>query len=184
MLCGCAFQHNKFKIMKRQNFVIAFALLFLISSILGCGKILNTYDPYPKDEVLQNNFYANKEDFDELVRLFQEDSSIFCINSQDEVVDFDKNKTNIASSRLDEYKRLFSKLHIQQINRSKFDQHISLRVWGIPNFLFRGKSKYYVFMETPPKNLESFLDDIYESGRDSNDFKKIEENWYLYLDVW
>ena len=145
---------------------------------------MNVAIPYPKDEVLQDNFHANRKEFDELIKCFREDSNILYINLQNEVVDFDRNKISIAAPRLDEYKRLFSKLNIQQINRNQFDQNIFLRVWAIPNYLFRGKSKYYVFTETPPKNLENSLDDIYESGSDSNDFKKIEGNWYLYLDVW
>jgi hypothetical protein len=150
----------------------------------GCKKISGNLTTYPTDELLERSFYSNKEDFNRLIKNFQEDSSLFLVNQQGEVTDFSGNKTNLSTPRINEYKRLLTKLNVLQINRTDYDQSIFLQVWQIPNFFIGGKFKYYVFTETPPKDLQTSLDEIYKSGRDANEFKKIEGTWYLYLDVW
>ena len=168
---------------KRLKFILVLLLLSL-PLIFACRKISDNFVSYPTDEILEKNFHLNKVDFNKLIKKFQEDSNLLRVNEQDQVRDSLGNKANLSPSRLSEYKRLFSKLKVQQINRVEYDRSIFIRVWGIPNFFIGGKSKYCVFTETPPPNLETSLDDIYKSGRDANEFKRIGENWYLYLDVW
>lgn len=159
----------------KKSFYIFF--IFLLVFMSGCNT-------YPPDALLEQRFQANKEDFEKLVKMFQADSRLFQISLDKGALEsFDK-EAQIPEERLLEYKKILSKLGIEYIERYEKRQDIFLRVWSSPNLFIGGKSKYYVYDEKDVKNTVNSLDEIYRSGQEANEMKKIEGNWYLYLDVW
>jgi hypothetical protein len=156
-----------------------FILLFVF--VGGC----RTSEPYPTDEFLERQFFSNKADFEKLVQMFSEDSNLFKVDAEKGTIEWADNKGEPPKYRLIEYKKLLSKLNLKLILRYTNNKEIYLLTWHESNSFVGGKSKYFVFSENDGfANPKPSLDEIYKSGKDANDQRKIEGNWYLYLDVW
>lgn len=157
----------------------SFYLFFIFSLVFmgGCNA-------YPPDDLLERRFQENKADFEKLIKMFQEDSNLFQISLDKGALESFYKKAQISEERLLEYKKILSKLGIEYIERYEKRQDIFLRVWSSPSLFIGGKSKFYVYDEKEVKNTVDSLDEIYRSGQEANEMKKIKGNWYLYLDVW
>jgi len=68
--------------------------------------------PHPSDVVLEERLRSHQADFDNLVRMFEEDSDVVKITHKS--VFFDKSPIrNLPKGRLDEYRNLFKTLQLE-----------------------------------------------------------------------
>jgi hypothetical protein len=165
--------------------------LFFIGLISGCAKIHEIVSPYPPDEKLIKLLTDNKESFETLVKLFEEDADLLSVDAEgaDRVWRLGgREPGNLSEGRRRKYIDLMRALGVRSISRHieprPEDKSIFLQMWWVKNgpFLF-SKSKYLVYKENPEHLVES-LDPIYKSGRDASEFRRIDDDWSLYLDVW
>ena len=113
-------------------------LFFLLSFFNSC----NLKNPYPTDDALIRRFDSNKESFDKLVQMFQEDFNLLRINLKDNAWKSYEIRANLKEERLSEYKSLLTKLNIEQLERYENRKDIYFRVLANPNIFIGGKSKY------------------------------------------
>lgn len=166
--------------MTRTQFVYIFIIPFLILFIIG---LVYLHNPAPKDKELENRFFANRTDFEKLVCLVQADSNLKRFStSYDGQLDY-KSRSNLSEDRIKAYEELMGKLQIQEISRWDQGNTVYFQVWWTSHLVIGNKSKYYVYLENPPEKLVDSLD-IRVGNNDANDYKKIEANWYLHLDIW
>ena len=165
--------------MKSRRITFYF-FIFLLLFTSSCSY----QTPYPNDELLEQKFYANEPSFEKLIKMFEEDSTLFQVSLEKGAFESFEKIANLTENRLAEYNKILSKLDIEFIERYENQEDIYLKVWSNPNFFIGGKSKYYFYSERDITNTVNSLDEIYRNGRDANQMKKISGNWYLYLDVW
>jgi hypothetical protein len=136
---------------------------------------------------MQTMFATNKEDFELLVRMFEEDSNLRSYRLKGGAFRSIDEKADLPPDRDEQYRDLLIKLNLKWISRvivSGSHTDIHLQAWWVKNGWIQSKSKDFVYTKHAPLLVVDSLDEVYESGRDANHHKKIDENWYLYLDVW
>lgn len=173
--------------MKRSILLIP-ALILLLTT--GCKFFEELGNPYPTDAELEKRFNDNREAFDELVQMFKENAELWEIDADGKaLLDFGK-PTSLPQARADRYRELMKQTGILNINRlhpsvgQPPSPTIYMRVWLVPNMVIGTKSKLYVYKSWHQKNVVESLDKIYAGGDDAGHYKKINDDWSLFLDVW
>lgn len=168
------------------------SIVFVLATLLtpGCSFVAELADPYPTDAELEKRFKENREAFDELVQMFQENAELWQFDSDGKaLLDFNK-PASLPQTRTERYSELMKQTGILSINRNHSSEGepprpaIYMKVWQVPNMVIGTKSKLYVYKLGSGTNLVESLDKSYRSGQDANDSKKINEDWSLYLDIW
>ena len=157
------------------------ALLPCIFLLGGCSSTSG----YPPDHLLEARFRNHEAEFSRLLNIFKVDSHLFLVDSE-AAYSARNTRAVITEERLEEYQRLLSKLELDYIartNNHEGHEEISLRAWTRPHLLLGAKSKFYIYREIPPSPLVESLDGLV-GGTDAYAYKRIAENWYLFLDVW
>ena len=178
--------HSIVRIIMRKRHLIGagfFVIAFLGSTLL--------YDPrpHPSDEALINYFNNHRSDFDRLVSMALEDSSVRAIYSESVMLDDYKvwpatTSEGFSSDRWNEYRSVFarlSKYKIDCLTKKRDRIHIiasgdSSPLPGLDTIVI---VKGYVYAVEEPAPLVSSLD---EMGFDSTGtfFRRIDQHWYLY----
>ena len=170
-----------------NRFFTAFTILAIAFFVQGCASISVIFDPYPNDESMQATYISNKGDLDVLVKMFKEDSNLRLFSLEKGAVSASDQRLKLQAERESRYREILTKVGVSKIYRipeSDVHKDFYMQVWWIRNGWIQSKSKYFVYTENPPAGVVESLDDVYANGRDANDLKRIDENWYLYLDVW
>lgn len=174
--------------MRRLFIFNILVLFFLLLSSFSCSS-------YPSDKCLIENFDTNKSDFEKLVVMIQEDNQIISVMKNGEVLDirYQANNQILTKERLKEYQLLLNKINASEIriytdnkkDNSNFSS-ISIFAWDTRSWSIvgGGHSKSYSFQFEKPEKIVESLDEIKSRGGDASHYKKISENWYLYLDIW
>lgn len=169
------------------NILVLFLLLLLLTSF-GCSS-------YPSDKYLIENFNANREEFEKLLTMAQIDKQIISVKKNGEVLDinYKQNETLLSSERINEYTNLLNKINALEIQINTDNKKDSSNFSGISIFAWDtrswsivggGHSKSYTFQLEKPEQIVDSLDRLKSNGNDVVAYKKISENWYLYLDIW
>ena len=175
--------------MKRSS-IINLCIIFcvLICLLLGC----DTRNEHPKDNELMQNFQSHKDEFNQLLHMFQQDKSLGRVG-----IDFtrptsffekcggqsgwDGKVIEINEDRLLEYRKMFSNLNLDRgiegyCQKDQIFFYASSMGLGIS-----GSSKGYVYSKKDPSPI---IDDLDKFAADAKTefivFRKIEGNWYLY----
>lgn len=175
---------------------------YLIGSCLSLltlfgGIIFFSYKPLASDKKLTENFFKHRANFEEIVRMMNEDSNVTSIYKDFVLLDGYNNWTNdnqkgFSTKRWNEYKELFNQLGspcIHSISKDGEMLTISSASTDIsdnhPLLMSELESvvisKGYVYSLKEPAPLVESLD---EMGFDTNKtyYKNIGEHWYLYFD--
>jgi len=170
---------------KRAFHVVVFSVAFgfgLAGAYFIAPGLLSTV-AYPPDAELEKRFADRRPAFTRLLNLFQEDHHLSSVKNGVAWVDFDT-RAESSPGRLRSYDDLFKELGVSSIHRYARDGSIELRVWSSKSFFIGGKTKSYVYDPNYSGKVTPSLDDVYRSGIDANCFKSLDDNWYIYLDVW
>ncbi len=164
-----------------------FMIFTLCMWVSGCSTVNRIFNPYPSDASLQDLYELNREDFNAVTEMFSQDQHLWKVKADGTAwVDFQV-RGDLSQERKDEYIKLLSKLKIEEVNRhlsKKEDKSIWLKAWSIPGHFIGGWSKYYVCTDETPEPMVKSLDEVFQSYQDVGHFMKIDNRWYLYLDVW
>lgn len=155
-----------------------------------CGCSLVDGGLLPTDEQMKNVFSRNKDDFEKIVRMSNEDRRLTNVRYKFTVVDgkgssLDTGDAGITDERWREYKRLFKKIGLDSgILRGK-DGSVTFLASG-EGIAPSGIAKGYIFStsETPRGNFRCSSESLDLPERLTDIWfacKKIDENWYLFL---
>ena len=179
--------------MKKNDLI---KIIFLhLAIVLVFVLIDKTYFFFPSDQYLEDNFRANRADFERLITIIQEDNQLIRVSKNGELPDiaYQKNENIISKERLNEYQSLLNKVNVlnirvdrdNKIDNSNFSK-IEFLVYESKGWMLGmgGTYKYYIFTQQPPERLSDSLDKLKSSGNEGFAYKKISENWYFCLDIW
>ena len=166
----------------------AIVAVFIVGLGSACWKVRQALDPYPPDAVSIESFNRNREHFKELIDLLEKDSNISNIDANGRATSRDVKPLEFPEARRQRYIELMNAtgaLHVSRTSWKQDSKTVFFQMWWVPNgLLMQSKAKYLVYkIDTEPQFVDS-LDPIYESGRDANEFRRIDDDWSLYLDVW
>ena len=174
--------------MIKSSFLILTLIFALVLANSSCSS-------YPTDKYLEENFNANRTYFEKLVSMIQDDKKVISIGKSREILDinYQPNKNVISRERLDDYISLLNKINALSIrlhtgnnnDRTNFSS-IQIFVWDSRSWSIvgGGNSKSYLFTYDKPERIVESPDEIKSKGGDASHYKKLSENWYLFLDIW
>ncbi len=166
-------------------FIRQFVFLTLVAFLIGCDGFPDDI-PHKSDSAMIENFHNNKDGFEKLLLMVQEDEK----KLGDKVFRIDKDwyepknlsELGISEERIGEYREIFKHLDIQRgfyaYGKGDFCEFVS----SAQGLSVSGSSKSYVWSKEPPKGLvESDLDTYNKEHKPpmSSIFRHIEGNWYL-----
>jgi hypothetical protein len=152
--------------------------LLIIVLVVGCGK------DHPPDRAMEEKFKSYQSDFNRLAEMLNEDSDVVRLGH--DFVFFDKGRDReIPRERMNEYRRLFEKLDLQ--NGVHRDAGNAIRLIASSNDgLFSKSEKSYVYSTEDLTPQVDSLDYVIKTdkGDHSPVYKKITHNWYLFYESW
>ena len=171
--------------MMSQNMLLRFLAAFVFLGVLSCGP--PTDGGHPSDASLLATFENNRDDFERLLTMCEEDSGMIRIAS-----DFTWKKDNVSwprpqselgitNERWDTYRELFAKTQLRAgiLNYQPNAVVFSASSQGL---LTAGSSKGYEYRRTPPDKVVDSLDS-YKFEKAEKVYRHIEGNWYLYFET-
>lgn len=160
------------------------ALAWLVWSIGITGR-----PQPPADAAMEVNFRQHREQFEQLVRMFNKDTMMSGISHEFTSPSFTNPYTDTPSamelgfteSRWNQYRSLFQQLELKHGIGRYPDGTILLRYWSY-GISITGEWKGYVYSKEPLEPLLDSLDDVDVSDRLGVRYKELGENWYLYYE--
>ena len=158
------------------------AILFLLVAVtqFACDKTL------PSDEELERNFTLHRSVFEKLVQMAQIDAQMRRITPS-----FSTTQTGeeggLAPVRWDEYRQLFKTAQLDGgLLNSENGSNISFYAVG-RGMITGGEIKGYVYSTHEPSPLLDSLNDIPSkvaaTGPTTTFYKKLQDNWYLTIEI-
>lgn len=144
----------------------------------------------PSDRALEDRFRSREAELQRLVSMFQEDAQAGEVTPEAAYLPYsmghEKRRVDLSPERLSEYRRLLKKNALSAVQRGGGGR-IYLEAFASDYEQWKG----YVYTESAPAPLVDTLNDFQAIGRspalDStftrSGYKKISDNWYLYLTV-
>lgn len=172
---------------KRKKFILAVCVsviaIPLLSAIAFVGFVYYSFPDFNDqqhlpDEVLIQNFYDHREEFEHLRLSLERDEFIHRID------DNWTDPPNIAREKVAEYRRLFSVIGTP---RGIYNRRNPLRIefWASTRgMVTSGSAKGYLYSEERPEEVVDDLDKFHNGSRGlgSQGRRHIEGNWYLFFD--
>ncbi len=173
----------------KQTLFLYFSILVLFFFV-SCGE-----KSHPKDVELIANFQNHKEEFNQLLKMFQEDESLGRVASDFTRKNFyekgspkkwNRKEIEADEKRLTEYRKLFGQLGLSA-GIEGYEEKDS--IWfhaSAQGLAVSGSSKGYVFVlkKPVPDLVVESLDDTKPNGKESTlAYRHIEGNWYLYYAI-
>ena len=124
------------------------ALIFILISFLtpGCSFVAELRTPYPPDAEMEKHFNDNRETFEEIVQMFQENAELWQLDADGKAwVDFEK-PASLPQLRSDKYRELMKRTEILTMYRHHPSEGqppspaIYMKVWQVPNMIIVTKS--------------------------------------------
>lgn len=177
----------------KDKYLYFVAILLTLILAIGCDS-LSWNSPHPSDQDLIKNFEKHEAEFNELIKMPNEDSKVIRI-----AYDFTRLEDNwgwprpesewgFPRQRWDQYRSLFKKLELRSGLSRETGQdgtviYLTAFAKGMVN---RGSAKGYAYSENEQSPLFDSLDQnpIDPQKRKKHDvvYKKIKGNWYLSFD--
>ena len=166
---------------------LLFLSTFCIAFLLNCKE-----KDHPKDSELIANFQNHKDEFNQLLRIFEEDESLGRVANDFTRRNFyekafpknwDGKEIEASEERLYKYRNLFRKLNLSAGIEGYGEKNLIVFHASTQGLSVTGSSKGYAYILEEPTILTDSLDE-YQSkdGRSFTAFRHIEGNWYLYFD--
>lgn len=153
-------------------------------NMIGCFSFPQPIDrgKHPRDRELTENFQTHKKEFEELLQLFLEDKKLGRV-----AYDFtrpEKPETvGVSLARIYEYRKKFDDLGLKAGIEGYDEKEIIWFHVSMQGLSVTGSGKGYAYCKKTPEIVVENLDDYWSSnGKSFTAFKRIEGNWYLYLD--
>ncbi len=150
--------------------------LLLLLVLSGCRA------QHPKDEDLIQRFKTHRQEFEQLLQMFQADKGLGRV-APDFTRPANTTEIGVTKERIDEYRRLFSALGLSSGIEGYGERDAVIFYASTQGLSVSGSSKGFAYLTKRPELLVDQLDG-YRSpdGRSFSAFRHIEGNWYLHLD--
>jgi hypothetical protein len=162
-----------------------------VIAVVFCGVLFLSYGfgerPHPADQTLETNFLKHEADFDLLVRMAKEDSTVVRI-----APDFTWLENNAAwprpetelgfsNQRWEDYRRLFNKLSLPA-GILNYQPDSVMLLASTRGLVTGGSSKGYAYAVKDPSPIFESLESV--SFKDSRiAYKRIKGHWFLFYMV-
>lgn len=166
--------------------IVVFAIALGLSLFFVCFLYPTVHSEisYPTDSRLESRFANSRDDFEALLVLFKEDRHLRSFDSASlGWIDFGE-PADLPDERVRTYKTLLDKLGVTKVQRRIGHTRVEMQVWASRNFFIGEKYKYIVFDPDYSGPLVDSLDKVFRSGQDANQHKRLEKNWFIYIDIW
>jgi|WetSurMetagenome_2_1015567.scaffolds.fasta_scaffold100465_2 hypothetical protein len=162
--------------------ILSLAVIVLILPVFWCGRV--TWQFYilsqtPKDEVLLNNFYAHRTDFDQIIQMLEEEQDLRFIDPDNgscqwgsQIVDQSQNL------RCKEYIRLSKKIGLIGTIPGPRGFHM-LPVWYDKTAMLDAREKGYVY-QVEQRSCRLVTSTDVEGNHCLN--RHIEGKWYIFFE--
>lgn len=140
---------------------------------------------HPSDQTLEDRFRSNEANFEELLKMLNEDSDVARISQEFAFLSSGADP-GLSKERLEKYRELFNLLGLQGgVHRQ--DKSTVRFIASTNQSAFSGNSeKLYLHSQSAPSPLVDSLDEVIKSsaGKEARGFKKLSGNWYLAYESW
>lgn len=165
--------------------MVVLVLLVFFSFLPNCHSVPLSGRDFDDDRRMEVNFQEHEADFDLLVRMAATDSDVIRIAPDFTWLASEStlSKPGFSEERWNEYRSLFAKLHLEN-GLMRYSENGRVYLFAKSNGLVTGgKSKGYVYSTTDVSPLYPSLDDLdLRSLETKKAFKRLQSNWYLYLE--
>ena len=187
-----------------HHFKASYVVILWVFFLINFGSACNTSASHKTDAELEKNFLQNRENFNRLAKLVEEDKDLwrvsatslgigwkFEVNTRDE-----KNSTRLAKNeeinetRRNEYAQLLKKLGLVGLTQSKIPEGTGIffvsthRRTDATDTDTKGFA--YITGNRPASvknSLDEFNDNAHTSGDPSPEYKSLNDNWYLFFSL-
>ncbi|MBS0658121.1 MAG: hypothetical protein JSR82_07730 [Verrucomicrobia bacterium] len=171
--------------LRSSPLLLVLLVLVLLGAFVGI-QVLRHAEP-PRDEKLVDRFQRDRADFDELRRLFSEDSAFQAIRTDgafrvDPRVqrDAEPDKSGLSAERFKAYRALFRRLKLQSVTRATDGLHFPLDGFG---FGREGWRLELVYGDPPADQVVGSLDEYRGPARQQRRSlaRRLDDRWYARL---
>ncbi len=147
-------------------------LMFVIGMTAAFTNFFGYYDPkFPTDAEMESTYFENQGDFEMLRQMSNQDSDVTII----EYLPRQYVPRELSYERWTKYRNIFRKLHLDKGISKGNSNHLYLNV-----YLDRGQ-KGYLYSEDNLEPKAESLDDNNVLLKKPVVYKKLDNNWYIYL---
>jgi hypothetical protein len=159
---------------------VSCSLMFATASCGGPSQ------DYPSDSELERRFAEHTADFEELVRMSDEDSKVIAITPEYTALESDvgwprpESEWGISRDRWDRYRELFALLGLKNgLLRLSGKSEVEFFT-STTGLVTGGTSKGYIHSLDDMAPVVDSLDGIEKTAKRGNTYKKIKDHWYLF----
>ena len=163
--------------MEKVRFLASWVIVTVVIVTAGCASKPSTYRA---DESLITNFQAHKAEFNTLLEMFRVDKGLMYF-SRGSTIPNDPQSVGIGPERLEQYRRLFSKIGLDGMAAADRTTGSRDEVWFFTSIEGSRPStfKHYAYVSKPTRGV---IQDLDKEGSKTNPYRHVEGSWYLALD--
>ena len=163
--------------MSKVRFLTSWVIVVVGMMSAGCASKPSTYRD---DNSLIANFQAHKAEFNTLLEMFRADKGLIFFSRGTTVPD-NPQLVGVSPERLEQYRRLFTKLGLDGMAAEDRVTGARDEVWFFTSVEGARPStfKHYAYVSNPTKGVVQDLD---KGGSKTSPYRRIEDSWYLALD--
>jgi hypothetical protein len=162
-------------------------LFFILLLSVSCKINSKSENVHPLDKTLEEIFWANENEFNQLILMSKVDSKVIRITKDftwlenNYQVPRPESELGFSVEHWDEYKNLFVKLKLNGGLLQYPDQGIIYLIASNKGLVTGGSNKGYAFSTKELPSTFGSLDEIqYKSKKGATIYKNIKGSWYLY----
>ena len=157
--------------------VTRLSILFVILLSIGCGSVW-----LPTESEMTENFYANKDQFQKLASMLEEDKQLVRLSRENTFYESNEARA-ISQERIDSYRKILEAIKIEDgIHRD--DPNSVKLIASAEGFPVPRYSKAFLYTSQVPEPLVESIDKFVSTRKSPPVYKKLEDNWYLVYESW
>ena len=150
-----------------------------IATWLAVPLVPTTLVSRPSDSQMIKSFQAYREQYNQLLQMFQTDKRLESVGEQDSDWSPSPESASIDNARLQKYKALLAQLHVLSLVRSGAPHGFEFMTY-VAGLLNHGYYKGYFYLEKPPSPLVG--DTAAPNAPVGDSYRHLEGNWYIWYE--
>lgn len=169
--------------LRRRRFVTSASILWSFLAVAFIGPVilglislwkLNAFSPHPDDQELKSLIVGNREAFQELLNMFDEDTQLKLVSP-----DAREPAESISDSRWEAYRSLFKSIGLDTGMIKRADGAVVFPISSL-GLSVSGSSKGLIYRPSDPSPHYPSLDEVPdELGEGVVAYRKLEGDWYV-----
>lgn len=156
-------------------------VMLTILALTFCGGCVG----HPSDQTLEDRFRSNEANFEELLKMLNEDSDVARISKEFAFLNSGADP-GLSSERLEKYRELFKVLRLEGGVHRQDKSTVRFIASTNQNAFLGNSEKLYLHSEIAPSPVVDSLDEFIKTnaGKEARAFKKLSGSWYLCYESW